>query len=475
MLKNKLKIPPSKKYRASTLAFKEITKPIQYKEFFQENHIDGYVQSSFMYGLFDGDMPLSMMSFRFNTTLNCFEIARFCSKVDVQVYGGFTKLLSNYPKDQALVSYSNSRFSSGAVYSKNGFSRIESSEQLSYYYTNGKERLFRTRCQKRVLSKEVLSLNLSEKQYAEQGYFSEKFYGVKERLYKIYDFGQMKWIMNAHLLQDDRTYYIYKYTHNKNGKIYIGYTDNPDRRQIQHKSEIVSAVNGLYEENDFSYEIIETVKGLAVAKSREIDLIREHNSYHNGYNKSHGGEGSCVSKKLHPELVEEIVQLLKENTLTIEQIGEKYEVNEATIRGIQFGKIWKTITKGETIQRKKMSAKGENQGAAMLTEKQVIEIKTKIIEGNTRASLAKQYGVKSTTIEAIASGRNWGHITVPGFDPEKLKAKENTNVLTEELVKQIKLRLKEGIKNAQVAREFNVSKTTIGHIANGKSWVNVVV
>lgn len=57
-------------------------------------------------------------------------------------------------------------------------------------------------------------------------------------------------------------------------------------------------------------------------------------------------------------------------------------------------------------------ARGEKQGSARLTEKQVIEIKTLLASGCAVRELARRYNVGRTTIRHIQDGDSWKHIQV---------------------------------------------------------------
>lgn len=54
--------------------------------------------------------------------------------------------------------------------------------------------------------------------------------------------------------------------------------------------------------------------------------------------------------------------------------------------------------------------RGEKHHGAKLTEAQVIEIKRLRSEGETNTSIAKSFGVSSSTIGLIANGKIWNHI-----------------------------------------------------------------
>jgi hypothetical protein len=55
---------------------------------------------------------------------------------------------------------------------------------------------------------------------------------------------------------------------------------------------------------------------------------------------------------------------------------------------------------------------GENHPNSKLTNKQVIEIKTKLLLGQRNVDLAKEYGVNADNIHRIKKGKRWGHINV---------------------------------------------------------------
>lgn len=55
---------------------------------------------------------------------------------------------------------------------------------------------------------------------------------------------------------------------------------------------------------------------------------------------------------------------------------------------------------------------GESNGASVLTEVKVREIKRKFLDGISSRKLAQEYGVSKTNILYICSGRNWGHVEI---------------------------------------------------------------
>lgn len=57
--------------------------------------------------------------------------------------------------------------------------------------------------------------------------------------------------------------------------------------------------------------------------------------------------------------------------------------------------------------------RGSKAGMSKLTEEQVIEIKRRLLLGETRASLGREFGVRPENISHIATGRSWGWLEVP--------------------------------------------------------------
>lgn len=63
-------------------------------------------------------------------------------------------------------------------------------------------------------------------------------------------------------------------------------------------------------------------------------------------------------------------------------------------------------------QRKNRQIKGEMQGRSKLTTQQVIEIKKRLIKGEAKSAIAKEYNVTPTNIHCIFVGKSWRHITI---------------------------------------------------------------
>jgi hypothetical protein len=110
------------------------------RQFMAVNHIQGRDNALFALGLFKHGELISCMSFgipRYWKNQNCFELIRFCNKLDHTVVGGFSRLLSAYLNEHNsdLVSYADRTYSKGSVYRQHGF-ELERTNPPSYYYVD---------------------------------------------------------------------------------------------------------------------------------------------------------------------------------------------------------------------------------------------------------------------------------------------------------------------------------------------------
>lgn len=114
---------------------------------------------------------------------------------------------------------------------------------------------------------------------------------------------------------------------------------------------------------------------------------------------------------------------------------------------------------------------------SILTEEQVIKIKELLNEGTKQRVIAKQFMVKTGTIEAIAEERTW-----KGVGPRILSKKEkiakggkngNAIKLTVEKIRQIRQLLSESRPSTHIAKQFGVAQPTISGIKTGRYWKEV--
>lgn len=195
MLKSKLGIMSDRIF-ARNCAVKEVDSETA-RQFCEDNHLQGYVNSKYKFGLFYNNELVSLMTFgKCRPILNdkngdehsC-ELYRFCNKLNIRVIGGASKLLS-YAKDilkqegiSVIYTFAQRDWADGSFYEKLGFEKIGVTEPNYFYCNDSKERLSRYSCMKHKLGETDETLT-EEEIMRKRGYF------------KCYDSGNIKFKLN---------------------------------------------------------------------------------------------------------------------------------------------------------------------------------------------------------------------------------------------------------------------------------------
>lgn len=155
-----------------------------YKEFLLTNHLQGPVNSSSRFGLYYNGRLVAVMGFgasRFKKEE--YEMHRFCTALNTQVIGGFSKMIK-YSNYNHFVSYIDRSLYSGSTYFKNGFKLIcETNPSYFYCHPNLQKSFTRIQAQKHKLK------NILEK-FDERLSESDNMY--MNGYHKIYDCGTLK-------------------------------------------------------------------------------------------------------------------------------------------------------------------------------------------------------------------------------------------------------------------------------------------
>lgn len=112
LIANKLGLTTEKVY-ARSCDIKDIDNKT-YREFLEQNHLEGGVDSSHRKALFHDGEIVAVMGLRQNL------LQRFCSRINLNVVGGFSRLLKAFDLTQ-VVTYSDNRYSDGSLYKNHGF------------------------------------------------------------------------------------------------------------------------------------------------------------------------------------------------------------------------------------------------------------------------------------------------------------------------------------------------------------------
>lgn len=164
------------------------------KEFVDQNHIQGHHNSKIKIGLFYDDKLVSVMTFGslrkslgMKSVDGSYEMVRFCNLKNTKVIGGGSKLFKYFLKTYQpsnIISFSDSRYFTGELYEKLGFT-FNGETKPNYHYIKGGKRINRFNYRKDVLVSMGYDKNKSEREITEE-----------MGLLRIYDCGCKKWVYN---------------------------------------------------------------------------------------------------------------------------------------------------------------------------------------------------------------------------------------------------------------------------------------
>lgn len=163
----------SKKIHARKTEVKRINDKNIVKEFLNENHLQGFVNTNFNYGLYFNDELISLMTFmrtrkilNKNGNPNEYELVRFCNKLNTSVIGGASKLFKTFLKEEnpnMVLSYCDLSWGTGKLYENLCF-KYEGDTKPNYFYVINGKKENRINYQKHKLIKRGYDPTLTEKQ-----------------------------------------------------------------------------------------------------------------------------------------------------------------------------------------------------------------------------------------------------------------------------------------------------------------------
>jgi hypothetical protein len=155
-LRNWLGLTSSKIF-ARNCEVREIKETKLVTKFLNDNHIQGSVRSNLKLGLYKDNELVSLMTFdyfegRKRMDPDCWNLSRFCNKINTRVVGGASKILNYFINNydpMRIISYADSDWSSGDLYIKLGFDIVHTTGS-DYKYLVNKKRIHKSNFKKSI-------------------------------------------------------------------------------------------------------------------------------------------------------------------------------------------------------------------------------------------------------------------------------------------------------------------------------------
>lgn len=127
---------------------------LEYRNFLDENHLQGAINSSIRYGLIYENKLVSAIGFsksRYNKNYD-WELIRYVNKCGINVIGGFSKLLKQFRSYNtgSIISYCDLMVFDGKMYRESGFINIKDTNP-GFFYAKGSQIVGREQLQKHKL------------------------------------------------------------------------------------------------------------------------------------------------------------------------------------------------------------------------------------------------------------------------------------------------------------------------------------
>jgi len=248
--------------------------------------------------------------------------------------------------------------------------------------------------------------------------------------------------------------YIYRIKNLSTGKVYVGSTNDPEKRwpyhqyrlkKGNHHSILLQRAWNKYGPDDFGFDVIESVvpyqKETVIEREQFwMDALDCYNPKY-GYNisptawrvtidftdelrkkLSRAHKGRWVgSKSTSSKLTEQQVAVIKERLVqgeNLKDIADDFGVCFQSISLIKHGKTWRHVSgpelsKDEWRELWHSKSLGERNPAAVLGVNDVQMIRMRLAAGEIAPSIARDYGVVNQTIYNIKHRITWSHLEAP--------------------------------------------------------------
>lgn len=225
---------------------------------------------------------------------------------------------------------------------------------------------------------------------------------------------------------------IYAITCVQNGKVYVGQTkERFERRYWHHRWHLENGSHhnthlqrawNKYGDNNFTFSVLEVCDecDLNDAECRHIAAFVKCGK---SFNMSAGGAGkSCPMPESAKRIVGEKNRQHMLGRKASEATKKKMRQSSRHISPTEEHRqklreaMSNRVVAQETRQKLSLANAGEKSRWAKLNDLQAAEIKQKLMNGMLMREVADQYPVSLSAISAIAAGRTFTNVTVPGWE-----------------------------------------------------------
>lgn len=215
----------------------------------------------------------------------------------------------------------------------------------------------------------------------------------------------IKIIKENKIMNYNMFYYIYSIVNKKNGKRYIGYTNDLDRRLYDHFKDLQlgkhpnKKMQKEFTDNDFEIEILEAFRKISVQEiaRREKYWIKKYDSYNNGYNQTTGGEIS--TKKVKKDEKFDMIFILRYYPNSSPIVQKIFEASESAVLRLKNRQTYLNIqNEVDTLSEEKIEEIKQK-----MEEKYQISEK---LENHKRNVTQKARQLDKETIFQIIAARN---------------------------------------------------------------------
>lgn len=270
---------------------------------------------------------------------------------------------------------------------------------------------------------------------------------------------------------DDRKYYFQK---EKEHILSILYSARSSKLHTAEEfSKLVQAFLE-YDLDSFKWEVLETHNNARELCERQQYYITLYDTFHNGYNNVQGLPSLEYFKQpkkqeLTFEKVQQIKQLLAKD-VSIRNLAKQFKCSTSTISLIRQGKAWRDEDyDAKGIKKKKPKVKVVPKTLSdSYSPEEIKNIYNHILSGKyTPPELMKILNLSKDNFQRFVRRiKDEGYtVTYPKRNP----------AISDEQAREIKLKLQSGLKQLEIAEQYEVGRQVIAAIQKGVTYAHVTV